>query len=170
MSYSIITFDEVGFRLVPVYKRVWYFRGQRPKGFFFWSNKKLNLFGALIDGKKLFYEFFISINSLTFRTFLNDLKKKLSMKKKYIFLFDNASYHKSAIVMKFIHEDIPNVVVEFFPPYCPELNPTETCWKTARANVTNSTYYHTIEEMKEALSNFFDNYIFMLNLSNYLCR
>ena len=170
MGYSIITFDEVGFRLVPVYKRVWYFRGQKPKGFFFWSNKKLNLFGALIDGKKLFHEFFISLNSLTFRTFLNDLKKKLSGKKKYVFLLDNASYHKSSIITRFIQEEIPNAFVEFLPAYCPELNPTETCWKIARAEITNSTYYRTIEEMKEALSTFFDNHIFMLKLSNYLCR
>ena len=170
MGHTIITFDEVGFRLVPVYKRVWYFKGKKPKGFFFWSNKKLNLFGALIDGKKIYYEFFISINSLTFRTFLNDLKKKLSKKKKYVFLLDNASYHKSAFVMKFIQEEISNAVVEFLPAYCPELNPTETCWKIARAEVTNSTYYRTIDEIKEALSNFFDNHIFRLNLSNYLCR
>lgn len=72
--------------------------------------------------------------------------------------------------MNFIQSEIKNAVVEFFPAYCPELNPTETCWKISRANVTNSTYYKNIEEMKEALSNFFDNHIFMLNLSNYLCR
>ena len=66
----------MGFRLVPVYKRVWYFRGEKPKGFFFWSNKKLNLFGALIDGKKIYYEFFASINSL-----IEDLHAKLNQNK-----------------------------------------------------------------------------------------
>ena len=49
-----MTFDEAGFRLVPVYRRVWFIKGEKPKGFFFWSNKKLSIFGALIDGKKLF--------------------------------------------------------------------------------------------------------------------
>lgn len=170
MGHTIVTFDEVGFRLVPVYKRVWYFKGRKPKAFFFWSNKKLELFGALVDGKKLIYEFFSSLNSLTFRTFLNEVNKKLSKKKKYVFLLDNASYHKSAIVRRFIQEEMQNAIVEFFPPYCPELNPTETCWKIARAEVTNSTYYKTIDEMKESLSNFFDKDTFMLNLSNYLCR
>lgn len=170
MGYSIITFDEAGFRLVPVYRRVWFLRGKKPKGFFFWSNKKLNICGALIDGKQLYCAFFLSLNSLTFRTFLNDLMQKLPKNKKYIFLMDNASYHKSAKTRKFIESEYKNVALEFFPPYCPELNPTETCWKIARADVTNSTYYHTTEEMKEALSTFFENYIFMLPLSNYLCR
>jgi len=34
--------------------------------------------------------------------------------------------------------------VEFFPPYSPELNPTEGCWRTVRTTVTNSTYFSTI--------------------------
>ena len=74
------------------------------------------------------------------------------------------------MVMNFIKEEIPNAFVEFFPAYCPELNPTETCWKIARAEITNSTYYQTIEGMKEALSMFFDKHIFSLKISNYLCR
>lgn len=83
---------------------------------------------------------------------------------------DNASYHKSAKTRKFIESEYKNVALEFFPPYCPELNPTETCWKITRANVTNSTYFNSIEDMKEELNKFFSKHIFMLNLSNYLCR
>lgn len=169
MGHTIITFDEAGFRLVPVYRRVWFFKGEKPRGFFFWSNKKLNIFGALIDGKKLFYEFYGSLNSLTYRNFLNNLIKRLSRRKKYLFLLDNASYHKSAKIREFLAE-YKNITVEFFPPYCPELNPTETCWKTVRFEVTNSTYFSCIQEMQEKISKFLDGHIFMLNLSNYLCR
>jgi len=53
LDYTIVTFDEAGFRLVPVYKRVWFRTGRKPKGVFFWSNKKSNIIGALIDGKRL---------------------------------------------------------------------------------------------------------------------
>jgi len=52
VDHTIVTFDEAGFRLVPVYKRVWFPKGKKPKGVFFWSNKKSNIIGALIDGKK----------------------------------------------------------------------------------------------------------------------
>ena len=56
------------------------------------------------------------------------------------------------------------------PPYSPELNPTETCWKIIRANVTNSTYFPNLESMQENIENFLDGHFFMLNVSNYLCR
>ena len=74
MDYTIVTFDEVSFRLVPVYKRVWFMKGEKPKGYFFWSNKKLNMIGALIGGKELYYEWHVAYNSLTFIAFLSGLK------------------------------------------------------------------------------------------------
>lgn len=163
-----MTFDEAGFLLVPVYKRVWFFKGEKPKGIFFWSNKKLELFGALIDGKKLYYEWYDSLNSLTFMAFLSGLMDYLP-NGKYVFLLDNASYHKTQVVLKYIAR-FNNAVVEFFPPYSPELNATETCWKTIRQNVTNSTYFPTTEAMQTEIDSFLSKHIFTLNLSNYLCR
>lgn len=169
MGYSIVTFDEAGFRLVPVYRRVWFFKGEKPKGVFFWSNKKLEIFGALIDGKKLFYEFYDSLNSLTFKAFLSDVIESLPKRKRFIFLLDNASYHKTAPIMNYLSK-FSRIKVEFFPPYSPELNPTETCWKIIRANVTNSTYYPNLDSMQEGIENFLDGHFFMLNLPHYLCR
>lgn len=170
MGHSIVTFDEASFRLVPVYRRVWFIKGEKPRGIFFWSNKKIIIFAALIDGKKFHYEFYDSMNSLTYKAFLSDFVEKLPKRKNYIFLFDNAPYHKSSTMKKFFEEINKDIKVEFFPPYCPELNPTETCWKTIRQNVTNSTYFSTTEEMAEEISKFADNHFFMLKVSNYLCR
>jgi len=169
VGYSIVTFDEAGFRLVPVYRRVWFFKGQKPKGVFFWSNKKLEIFGALIDGKKLFYEFYDALNSLTFKAFISNFVESLPKRKKFIFLLDNARYHKTAPIMNYLSK-FSRIKVEFFPPYSPELNPTETCWKVIRANVTNSTYFNDLDSMQESIENFLDGHFFMLNLPNYLCR
>lgn len=144
-------------------------KGEKPKGVFFWSNKKLNIFGALVDGKKLFYEFYDSLNSLTYKAFLSSFVEQLP-KGKYVFLFDNAPYHKSSVIIGYLDHLSKNIIVEFFPPYSPELNPTETCWKTVRHDVTNSTYFPTLESMQEAIESFLDKHNFMLNLSNYLCR
>jgi len=35
VDHELITFDEVGFRLVPVYKKVWFFKGEKPQEYFF---------------------------------------------------------------------------------------------------------------------------------------
>ena len=168
MDHKLITFDEVGFRLVPVYRRVWFFKGEKPRGIFFWSNKKINLIGALVDGNKVHYEWHDSLNSLTFKSFLVDFVKTLSPKKKYVFLLDNVGYHKTYCIRNYLAQ-FSNIVVEFYPTYSPELNAIETCWKITRNNVTNSTYYESIEEMQQAIEQFLDNHFFKLNLSNYLC-
>ncbi|HLG24853.1 MAG TPA: IS630 family transposase [Candidatus Nanoarchaeia archaeon] len=169
MGYSIVTFDEAGFRLVPVYKRVWFFKGEKPKGVFFWSNKKLTIFGALIDGKKLFYEFYDALNSLTFKAFIMSFVESLPKRKRFVFLLDNAGYHKTSPIMNYLNK-FTRIKVEFFPPYSPELNPTETCWKIVRANVTNSTYYPDLDSMQESIESFLDGRFFTLDVSNYLCR
>ena len=67
---EIVAIDEVSFQLATNYKRIWFLKGQKPKGAFFWSNKKLITFGALTSSHKFFYDFFDSQNSLTFRCFL----------------------------------------------------------------------------------------------------
>ncbi len=84
MGYSIVTFDEAGFRLVPVYRRVWFFKEEMPKGVLFWSNKKLTIFGALMDSQKLFYEFYDALNSLAYKAFLSDFIDSLPKRKKFI--------------------------------------------------------------------------------------
>lgn len=145
-------------------------KGEKPRGIFFWSSKKLTVFGALIDGKELFYEFYTSMNSLTYISFLDHFIKTLSKNKKYVFLLDNAPYHKSSVIKEYLASLSKNIAVEFFPPYSPELNPTETCWKIIRSSVTNSTYFPTLEDMQEKIEGFINGHIFTLSVSNYLCR
>lgn len=60
--------------------------------------------------------------------------------------------------------------MEHIPPYSPELNPIETCWKVTKNNVTKSQYFEKIDEMQEALENFWEGHIFTQNFMSYLCR
>jgi transposase len=169
MSHTLVTFDEASFRLVPVYKRVWFVKGKRPQGVFFWSNKKINVFGALVNGKKFYHKWHASLNTLTFKSFLSGLMKYLPGGN-YVFLLDNASYHKSSTVMKFLKKLGDTIKVEFFPPYSPQLNPTESCWRTIRGRVTNSTHFSTVEHMQLNIDRFLADHKFNFNMSNFLCR
>jgi len=153
---------------VPVYRRVWYFKGETPRGVFFWSNKKLSLIGALLDGKKVFYEWHQSLNTFTFKIFIAHLIDTLSPHKNYVFLLDNIGYHKTSCITNYLKK-YPNIKTEFYPTYSPELNAIEVCWKITRANVTNSTHFSNLEQMQEAIENFLDHHFFNLNLSHYLC-
>ena len=170
MGYEIVAIDEVGFQLATNYKRIWFEKGETPKGAFFWSNKKLTVFGAQRENQKLFYEIHTSQNSMTFLAFLNGLFEELDKNKKYVLILDNAGWHKTQIVQKRFEQHKDWIKVEFIPPYSPELNPIETNWKVTRNRVTKSQFFKTIDELQDALEKFWSKHIFMQNFIGYLCR
>lgn len=170
MGSILVAFDEVKFQLEAVYKRIWFPKGEKPKGAFFWSSKKLLTFGALTSNHKFFYEFYEAQNSLTFRHFLRTFIKTLSRRKKYVFILDNAAFHKTQTVRNLLKEYSSFISVEYLPPYSPELNPIETNWKVTKNAVTKSQYFPNIDVMQDALENFWQKHIFMQNFITYLCR
>lgn len=170
MGYELVAIDEASFHLTTGYKRIWFPKGKKPKGAFFWSNKKLIVFGALTSSSKFYYNFYVAQNSLTFSFFLEDLFAWLDPSKKYVFILDNASFHKTDVVKYLLEKHNKQIVVEHIPPYSPELNPIETCWKITKNAITKSQHFKTIESMQEALENFWNKHIFTQKFITYLCR
>lgn len=165
-----MSIDEASFQLTTGYKRIWFLTGKKPKRAFFWSNKKLTVFGALTSSSKFYYDFYTSQNSITFSIFLENLFAWLDPSKKYVFILDNAGFHKTNIVRDLLEEHKEWIAVEFIPPYSPELNPIETCWKVTKNTVTKSQYFRTIDVMQDALELFWNKHIFTQNFITYLCR
>ena len=170
MGYELVSIDEASFHLQTTYKRIWFFRGEKPKRAFFWSNKKLIVFGALTSSQKFYYNFYDSQNSLIFRHFLRDLFAWLDPSKKYVLILDNAGFHKTNVVKSLLEEHNKWIVVEYLPPYSPELNPIETCWKVTKNAVTKSQHFRNIDSMQEALEMFWNEHIFTQKFITYLCR
>ena len=154
---------------MPLNRRIWAPTNSKPKGIFWWSNKKANIFGALIEGKKLYYEWYDKLNAHYFVEFMKRFTKTLDKNKKYVFIFDNASSHKAKMSLKFLYS-LENVFIEFLPPYSPQLNCIETCWKIVKYNVTNSNFFQTIIDLKLGVEKFLDENSFTLVPSNYLSR
>ena len=170
MGYELVSIDEASFQLATGYKRVWFLKGKKPKRAFFWSNKKLTVFGALTSSSKFYYDFYVAQNSITFSLFLDNLFAWLDQSKKYVLILDNASFHKTNIVKEFLAEKKGWIAVEYIPPYSPELNPIETCWKVTKYAVTKSQHFETIDAMQEKLEEFWHKHIFMQRFITYLCR
>lgn len=169
MGYEILAIDEASFNLTTTYKRVWFPRGETPRAAFFWSSKKLITFGALTSDHKFFYDFYDAQNSLTFKHFLRQLFERLDKNKKYVLIMDNNGFHKTDCIIHFIAQ-FENIIVEPIPPYSPELNPIETCWKVTKNSVTKSQYFPTLDDMQDALETFWSEHIFMQDFIGYLCR
>lgn len=155
---------------MPIARKVWAESGTRPKGIFWWSNKKANMFGALINGKKLHYEWYNNLNAHSFVEFLTRFVQTLDISKKYVFVLDNGPAHRAKMSQVYMQSLGANIMIEFLPPYSPQLNCIETSWKIVRYNVTNSNLFQTIDDLKKGVQQFVDTHNFMLNPSNYLSR
>jgi len=90
------------FSLQQITKEFGFLEENAQKGRFFWSNKKLIVFAWLDPSKK------------------------------YVFILDNAGFHKTQCVKNLLKEVEDWIVVEHIPPYSPELNQIETCWKVTK--------------------------------------
>lgn len=96
--------------------------------------------------------------------------KTLNKGEKYVFILDNVGYHKTNPIRNLLAKYSPFISVEYLPPYSPELNPIETCWKVTKNAVTKSQYFHDIDLMQDALESFWEKNIFMQDFITYLCR
>jgi putative transposase len=157
--------------LVPVKQRIWAVRGSKPRLPFWFSDQKANLFGALIDGSKMHFEWYDKLNAKYFIEFMARFVSTLDEDKKYVFILDNAPAHKAKISMEFLKTlESRKIFVEFLPCYSPQLNCIETAWKITRHDVTSSNFFKTIDDLKRGVSDFLRENIFTLNPSNYLSR
>ena len=168
MGCTFVNFDEVTFRLVPRIRKVWAPKGSKPKGLFWRSKEKANMFGALVDGRKLYYDWYDKLNSLSFIDFVKRFVSTLDKRRTYVFVLDNSPAHRSKVSRAFLNALGDNVLIEFIPPYSPQLNCIETCWKIIRYTVTNSNFFKEVDDLKRGIEMFLEDHIFTLNPTNYL--
>ena len=147
MGRTIINFDEATFRLVPIKQKIWAPIGTKPKIWFWFSNTKANIFGALKDGQKIFFDWFTKLNADCFINFVKKLIASLPQGK-YVFVLDNAPAHKAKKTKEFLNSLGGDFAIEYLPPYSPQLNCIETCWKITRHEVTSSNYFKNIDTLK----------------------
>jgi transposase len=170
LGAKIVNFDEATFRLVPIKQRIWAIKGTKPAAPFWFSNTKANLFGALVDGQKMYYEWYDKLNADFFIEFIKNFIKTIDINQKYVFIFDNAPAHKAKKSKEFLASLGENIFIEFLPPYSPQLNCIESCWKIVRHQVTSSNFFKTIKVLKGGIEEFLNEYYFMLKPNNYLSR
>lgn len=128
------------------------------------------MFGALIGGNDLYHEWYDRLNAHSFLDFMKRFVKILDKNKKYVFVLDNGPAHKARMSKEYLYSLREGIFIEFLPPYSPQLNCIETCWKTVRYNVTNSNFFQSLDGLKVGIEQFLNNHIFMLNPTNYLTR
>lgn len=109
-------------------------RGARCYGKHDWGAKgRTNVIGALI-GKVLFAVglFNCNIDKTVFSTWVKSFLLP-NLKEKTVIVMDNATFHKNNDILKMITD--AGHIIEFLPPYSPDLNPIENKWAQKKAHI-----------------------------------
>ena len=83
---------------------------------------------------------------------------------KICMVIDNAPWHKKAY--RLIYEEMSKEYRDIreriellkLPPYSPDLNPIEQCWRITRREVTHNTYFHNEKILENTLDEYFKRY------------
>jgi len=91
-------------------------------------------------------------NSTTMVNHLRVVRKNYDDNKKLIIFTDNASWHKTKIVIEYCEEN--NIELWFTPPYAPEFNPIERVWSFMKSIVKKEIFL-TAEYFKKFVTELF---------------
>lgn len=122
------------------------------------TRKSVGYFGAvrLRDGKLVFQREEKRFNAVTFHTFLQHLRKISSRcGRRVILIIDNARHHHAKLHLDWRREQAPQFLLNFLPPYSPDLNPIERLWKLTRRLCLHNRYFPTLEDVVESVESKF---------------
>ncbi len=97
--------------------------------------------GELIVTKPSWFNYETVIES--FRNFIQIFPTQ----KRIFLVLDNAPWHKKAVwliqsqALEEYQDIRDKITFLFLPPYSPDLNPIEQCWRITRREVTHNTYF-----------------------------
>ncbi len=117
------------------------------------GQKRVNLVGALnLSHMTLITQEYDTINAEAIICFFKRLESKMHTARLIHVMLDRARYHTCKEVEDWIKTS--RIKLHFLPPYSPNLNAIERCWKIMHEHVTNNKYYATFKQFSEAILTF----------------
>lgn len=166
-EWSVFAGDEFSVNLQTEMSSVWVRKGTKPLCPTITKKGKVKIIGALNNKKgKVFTS---SCKKIDRFAFLKFLKKLLRYYKKVFLIIDNASWHRAKIIKAFVKKNKHRLKLEYFPPYSPEYNPSEQCWKAVKKDLLTSRLHLSVEGMESRIKDYFRKTFFNLKLERFLC-
>lgn len=148
LQVEVWFFDEHRVGLKPILRKIWAPIGERPTAVVQHRYEWLYVYG-FVEPKtgRTFWYLIPRVNTqwlnLVYQAFAKDVG--INEEKIILLLEDNAGWHRSEKVQ------IPDgIIVDFLPPYSPELQPAERLWSLVDEPLVNE-HFETIEEIEEIL-------------------
>ena len=157
-----------GFSLRVIRRRTWTKKGKRKKVNGIRRRGRVNVMGALrYTNKKRLCFMITQGNSETFYNQLTNFymeileewtnagnKAEYFREKgpKIIIILDNASYHKKQEMINKIAQELPNIQLEYLPPYNPDYNLIELVWRCLAKEYIAHKEFKTKEELEKIVN------------------
>jgi len=123
------------------------------------TRKSVGYYGAvrLCDGKMVFNREDEKFNAVTFHEFLKHLRQASSQSgRRVVVIIDNARYHHANLHADWRNQQTPDFVLDFLPPYSPDLNPIERVWKLTRRLCLHNRYFPTLSDVIHSVESQFN--------------
>jgi len=125
------------------------------------TRRSVGYFGGirLRDGKFIYRREEDKFNAETFLSFLKKLRKaSCHSGKKVVVITDNARYHHATMHKEYRDSCSARFLLDFLPPYSPELNPIERVWKLTRRCCTHNVHFPSLNSIVDAVEGTFDQW------------
>ena len=125
------------------------------------TRKSVGYFGAvrLRDGKLVFRREEKKFNAVTFHAFLKQLRQTSSRSgRRVVVIIDNARYHHAKLHADWRSQQAPQFVLDFLPPYSPDLNPIDRLRKLTRKLCLHNRYFPTLEDVLQSVESKFSEW------------
>lgn len=123
------------------------------------TRKSVGYYGAvrLHDGRFTYRREPDRFNAVTCHEFLIQLATESAQAdRRVVVIIDNAKYHHAKLHKDWRDDIAERFVLEYLPPYSPDLNPIERLWKLTRRNCLHNRYFAELEEVIITVENQFD--------------
>lgn len=119
------------------------------------GRRRLNILGAINMVNLDIVPFLTeeNCNKETIKVFLMEVKKTYPQAREIKIFLDNARYQRNYEVQDYAKE--LGIVLEFMPPYSPNLCLIERLWKYFKKKVIKNKYYDTFEKFEAFITQFF---------------
>jgi len=135
--------------------RMWSLKGRQPKIYTYGGRKRQPLIGAVDPiGGNLHVALTDGLKTEQFQHFLEGLLARYLPSKRLVIVLDNARVHHAKQLSPFLESNKDRLELLFLPPYSPDLNPMEWCWKFLRKEVTHNTFFPNFKNLKREIVKF----------------
>lgn len=126
------------------------------------TRKSVGYFAAvrLRDGRLFFRRETGRFNGESFWAFLKQFQEASAVEgRRVVVISDNAQYHRAKLHLPWRKQQSPKFVLDFLPPYSPDLNPIERVWKLTRRLRLHNRYFGFLDSVVEAVEMQFAEWI-----------